>query len=464
MATLLPVGTLTDDKFKQIQDMLSIIPIDKEEEERKKWMNMAKSKIPSKPKEIIPMFLVDYIEKIPYIRIPFRFACALQGKLVNREPEQVELYPKIDFQFKATLRPAQIPVAQEAYAQLAATGTTTLCLPTGFGKTLLSLYMAGLCRNIIAVNLPSQSLIESWSSTFIKCYPDCKDRIWIVGENEMPENPALILFMYTRFDKIPPYLRRQIGCYIIDECHLHCTVGKVGALLSITPRYVIALSATPERNDSLENMIYTIVGTHRIERLSENPFQLIKLKTGIKIEEERGMFGLNYSAFVNNQANSLERNSEIINIIHGNRHRKFMILTKTKEHVTNLENLFKHYGMPCTTYFGSKKNYKDEKILIGSLSKLSTGFDTATSAVDFDGINANVLILATTIKNKALFRQTIGRVVGRAENPVVVYLIDKNSTQTRHFNETKELVESCKGNITTIEYDETIPGGGVVLS
>ena len=86
MATLIPIGSLKDEQFKQIQDMLAIVPVDKEEEERRKWNKMAGSKIPPKAKEIIPMFQVDYIDKVPYIRIPFRFGCTFQNKLVNRDP------------------------------------------------------------------------------------------------------------------------------------------------------------------------------------------------------------------------------------------------------------------------------------------------------------------------------------------------------------------------------------------
>jgi superfamily II DNA or RNA helicase len=463
MSTLLPISSLHESKFKELETLLSIVPVDKEEEERKKWNKMASSKIPSKAKEIIPMFQIDYLGGAPYIRLPFRFASAYLGKMANREPEQAKKYSRVEYDFKAELRPNQIPVAEEAFKQMASTGTTTLCLPTGFGKTLLSLYLAGLTKGIIAVNITIQALTESWLSTFLKCYPSMKDRIWVVGENEMPPDPAFILFMYTRYEKIPIELRNKISCLVIDEAHLHCTIGKVPALLSINPRYVIACTATLERNDGLESMMHTVVGTHNIERLSENPFKMVKLLTGLKLEEEQGMFGLNYSKFVNEQADCMERNIMAVNIVNGNKHRKFMILTKTKEHVTNLEKLFKHYGLPCTTYFGSKKSYKDEKILIGSISKMGTGFDSATASDDFDGINANVLILMTTIKKEALMKQVCGRVVGRAENPTVVYMIDNNGTQKRHFNSTKSMIERCKGEIVEIKYDGSVAGGGVVL-
>jgi superfamily II DNA or RNA helicase len=463
MSTLLPITSLHESKFKELETLLSIVPIDKEEEERKKWNKMASSKIPSKAKEIIPMFQIDYLDNTPYIRLPFRFASAYLGKMVNREPEQAKKYTRVEYDFKAELRPNQIPVAEEAFKVLVSTGCINLRLHTGFGKTLLSLYLAGLSKGIIAVNIPIQAVTDSWISTFLKCYPDLKDKIWVVGETAMPPDPVFILFMHTRYEKIPLDLRSKISCYIIDESHLFCTAGRSATLLSIQPRYVIALSATPDRNDGLEKMIHSIAGTIEIERVSNNPFKLIKLKTGLKLEEERGLFGLNYSKFVNEQANCMERNIMAVNIINGNKHRKFMILTKTKEHVTNLENLFKHYDLPCTTYFGSKKSYKDEKIMIASLSKCSTGFDMATSAEEFDGMNADVLILMTTIKNENLLKQTIGRVVGRAENPTIVYFCDENSSSKRHHSINKSMIEKVKGEIIEIKYDGSVAGGGIAL-
>ena len=140
-----------------------------------------------------------------------------------------------------------------------------------------------------------------------------------------------------------------------------------------------------------------------------------------------------------------------------------MILTKTKEHVTNLEALFHHYGLSSTTYFGSKKSYKDDKILIASLSKCSTGFDMATASEEFDGINADVLILMTSIKNENLLKQTIGRVVGRAENPTILYFCDENSTQKKHINLNKAMIEKVKGEIAEVKYDGSVAGGGIVL-
>lgn len=244
---------------------------------------------------------------------------------------------------------------------------------------------------------------------------------------------------------------------------MHSTAGRVAPLLSIAPKYVIALSATMDRNDGAEKIIHLIAGEHKVERLSENPFTMIKFKTGIRIDEEKTNFGVNYSKFVNDQANCEERNLQIADIVKGNLHRKYIIITKTIEHVDNLMKIFKEQGLPCVSYCGTKKSYKDDKVLIGSLKKISTGFDISTTAKDFDGISADVLILTTSIKDENLLRQTQGRVVGRSANPTVIYMIDKNAAGKRHFTGTKKMVEEAHGKIIEVEYDPTEIGGGLRL-
>jgi superfamily II DNA or RNA helicase len=458
MATLLSISEYGETKLKEICKLLTLIPVDKEAEDKKKYM-FGKSKIPEKKIEHIPMFMVDYIDGKSYLRIPFRFGCGLLGKLVNRDRE----YPKIDYNFSATLRDYQISVVQEAYSQLYSYGTTTLALPTGFGKSIISTYLASLVKCKICVIISLQTLIPSWYSTFLSCFPDKKDKIWVVGEGKMPSDACIFICMDQRVEKIPE--KETIGCVLYDEIHLLSTQSRCPMFLGLQPKYIIACSATPEKVDGTHIIAQTVVGTHLVERLSEKPFKYYRVNTHIKIPEQMGSQGmLNFSALVNDQADCMERNIMAINIIAGNLEKhKFFVFTKTKAHCENIAKLCSHYGLEHDTLYGTKKKFEDKKILIASQQKAGVGFDYQNFLGEaFTGEQPDVLILMTSIKSISKLKQILGRVL-RSSNPIFIFLCDNNQVFKKHYRETKQMFIDAKATIKEVDYDSTVRGGGVNL-
>jgi len=264
-------------------------------------------------------------------------------------------------------------------------------------------------------------------------------------------------------NKIPDELKRKVGTLCVDEMHLLLVPSKVPALLALEPKYIILNSATLERDNGMEVMAYSIAGAHSVHRMSQKPFKFYKINTGIKIPEEMGQFGLNFGAFVNEQADCMERNIMAINIIAGNPGRKFFLYCKTKKHVDNLSYLCKHYGIDHDTLYGSKKKFEDKNVLIFSVSKTGTGFDLSAALGDaFSGKNPDVLILMTSIKSIPKLKQVLGRVL-RSDSPHFLQFCDRNSICTRHYRETKQMLIDSKGVIQEIDYNPTIRGGGVVI-
>jgi superfamily II DNA or RNA helicase len=452
MATVLQID---DAKCKELIKILTLVPVDKEAEQRKKWN--FKSKIPTKPKEVIPMYIIDYIDGKIYLRVPFRFGCGYLGKLANRDRE----YPTIDYTFKVELRPHQHSIVQEAYMQLYNCATTSLNIYTGGGKTIMSAYLIAQTKCVACVIINLQSLIASWYNTFTMCFPDLKDRIWIVGQGDIPDDVALIICMDERIVKIPEYIRSQIGCMIVDEAHLFATQSKVRPLLTLEPKYVIICTATLERNDGMEIMIHSIAGKHCVTRYSEKPFKLYRLNTGMRIPETLGTMGLNYGEFVNEQANMMERNLIAVNIVHGNPTHKYMIYCKTKEHVQNLSMMFDHYKMEYDTLYGTKKKLSEKRILLFSISKAGTGFDLSAYLGDvFSGVPPDVLILMSSMKSANKLTQVLGRVL-RSDNPTFIYLVDNNNVVKRHYKEAEKIYKEAKAEIYEVDYDSSVAGGGI---
>ena len=268
--------------------------------------------------------------------------------------------------------------------------------------------------------------------------------------------PYFIICMDGRIGKIPKKLIKKIGTVIIDEAHLFCSKGKVECLLGIQPRYVIAESATLQRGDKLEKMIHLICGEHRVYRRSNTQYIVYRLDTGILVEEEQGARGINYGKLCLALGMDEYRNEIIINIIKNNPHRKFMILSKCVPHVKLLREILIKNKLKCDILCGSKNNYSDSHVLVGTMSKMGVGFDEKNACENFKGVESNVLFLAHSMAQWQLFEQYVGRVKRTSVVPIVIWLYDRNKMGRKHFAELEDWIKLTGGEIVPLKY---IPNG-----
>lgn len=482
MATIHRLQDLNDDQAKLISLCLTFQPIDKSAEERKKWQNAPQMY----PKIATPvtMYRVEHPEsgssssgsssalirppwssltpEVPVItteaviRIPFRFGCSLFKTMVNHDKS----YPRVAEapldrpNFCAMLKDYQVEPALEAYQQLQIWGSTTLKLPPGFGKTMIGAWLWTFTATVVVVLVVQQPLLRQWKKTFLTAVPGLAQSIWVVGEDPPPSPgviPAIIICMNQRTHQIPADVKHAVGCLIIDEAHCFCTPDRVEALLAFTPKYVIAETATLERDDGMEKMIHSICGEHSVSRVATKPYTVIRLDTSITVEENRNKYGVNFNDLCNKLCALPERNMIILDIIKSNPHRKFMILTRLADHVALLQMLITSNGISCATLYRNQKTYSDSSVLIGTIPKIGTGFDEANACEDFGGVQSDTLILAGSIKKNTVFEQVRGRVM-RSSNPVVIYLVDRNQVCKRHFRDTTGWIEYTQGVVSRLRY------------
>ena len=123
-----------------------------------------------------------------------------------------------------------------------------LCeLPTGFGKTkqaleILKRHINKLNQDILIV-IPRNVLIESWKQEFKK---------WGMEK-------YLLSVTFTTYVSLPKH-EGKWDMVIFDECHhLPGEVNRTAAAMCIAP-YRLGLSATPEREDGGESVLFSLVG------------------------------------------------------------------------------------------------------------------------------------------------------------------------------------------------------------
>jgi hypothetical protein len=381
-----------------------------------------------------PVALYNEDQHFLYVPLDYykhRFASAPPHTLLRS-------YSVTPLKFTGTLREQQVLVEEEAWQQLKQSYCTTLGLYPGFGKTILGAKLASRDPLLTVVLVHREILTNQWKKTFTDF---TNARVWIVGEKHPPAMCDVIICMDTRWDSIPAAIRDRVGFLIVDEAHAFCTPTHVGCLLAFRPKYVVIETATLLRDDEMHKMVYAIAGQRGVYRETSKPFSVIKVETNTsperKMKKRYKEEFVDWAALVKDTLLDERRNKIITDLVQKNSTDTILILTSLVEHTMLLYNKLLELNISCDYMCGTRKIYKDCRVLIGTTSKIGTGFDQATACPDYSGRRFNLLILACSIKKYAMLVQNVGRVF-RADYPTVMHLVDNDTIFESHWQKARK--------------------------
>lgn len=359
---------------------------------------------------------------------------------------QIQQWAQVAIKFTGTLRPSQVDVIHQSIQHINQYRTTTLGLYPGFGKTILGAALSCHAGLLTCVLVHREILTAQWRKTFLE-FTDAVS--WIVGEPNPPSNCSVIICMDTRWEQIPLSMRRQVGTLIIDEAHRFCTRGHVRCLLEgYQPKIVLVETATLERQDEMERMMYHIAGTHGIFIENGKKFTVHRIFTGVNPPTKyRGQTPI-YDQLLKDTLADARRNQMILQLIQANKQYKILVLTALVDHAHHLGRMVAQAGISVDVMCGNKKVYVDSNVLIGTMSKLGEGFDPITAGTGGDGRDFDLVIIASSIKNHTAIVQNIGRGL-RAANPVFFDLQDEHYIFLNHGKLRMNWYEKRKATIHT---------------
>lgn len=389
-----------------------------------------------------PQPIIFYIEENNIMYLPYLFAASLFQIIPNLNIQHIIT----NLNFTGTLRDYQIPVEEEAWTHLEKLGTTTLGLRPGFGKTIVSAKLASRIKLLTVVLVNRTILLNQWKYTF-ETYTNA--RVWVIdNSSKIPTYYDVIICMDTRWHLIPIEIRNLCGILIIDESHLFFTAGHVKCLLAFPVKYIIMNSATLLRDDELHSMGYALCGEHGVFREINQPFTVMKLNTNTKpVRSFNRQGGVDWTALVAATLMDERRNRIIFEVVRRNLQYKILILTALRDHATLLHDGIDKMGITCDYLCGNKKGYIDSNVLVGTCSKIGTGFDPATSCPTYAGRPFDLLILACSMKKYNMMVQNIGRVF-RAEMPYVIHLVDDDDIYRNHWLKARRWYVTHGGTVT----------------
>jgi superfamily II DNA or RNA helicase len=465
MSIWIPLDSLDRSLRDKIGDDLTVIQLDEAYEKMKKRGKITPGYIIDQNNKIL-CFHIDS-EESRNLWMPYFYARSTFKIIPN-----LERYPMLDeaLENKVILRDNQIETVEKCFHNLVQYGATTVGLPPGYGKTYIGAYLSHCLKLKVLVVVPRSPLLEQWKKTFNIAIPNAS--IWIIDEkSKIPEEftfnslPDVTIALDPRLSKIPSEWKSKFGTLIIDEAHMLPTRGRIENLLSIRPAYIIMETATMVRTDGLHKICELIGGTHGMFKTANDPysFKIVDLSF-IHVSEKSGPRGIDYNALCDELSETDEYNRIIVNIVRHNPKNKFIILTKRVEHGNHLMNLFKKAEITCDIMMGTKKNYINSRVLIGTFSKIGTGFDEATASKSFEGNLSDSLIICHSVAKESNFEQYRGRVM-RTKNPTVYWLNVGNRVIRSQLTNIKKHVLKTNGTINIVnginylyESPEKIPG------
>jgi superfamily II DNA or RNA helicase/intein/homing endonuclease len=233
---------------------------------------------------------------------------------------------------------------------------------------------------------------------------------------------------------------------IVHNCH-HVAAKSFSSLFyKVQTKYMVGLSATPERKDGLSKVLYWFFGPQiiTIKRETGKPsIRFIFNNTKDYTEEFNQAGRVNNPAMITNLTKQQARNELIVNtvksLVAG---RKTLILSDRREHCENIAAQLVAAGITAGVYLGGMSTQDREattesQVIVGTYQASGEGFDVPL---------LDTLILATP---KSDVEQAVGRILRQknANEPLVIDIVDEFSIFKGQYIKRHRFYKKCEYKI-----------------
>ncbi len=377
-----------------------------------------------KPLYNTPRQIKNFEEDETYLKLPRGLIYSLKEffdeNSVDYEIENKTFYEKIETKkVKFELRAEQ----NEAINKIVEKDFCICVAPPGFGKTLLGAKMFELraCKTLIVVN--KNMLLAQWIDRFVDYFGYSKKDIGYLGKGKNKLNGQIDVATMQSLKNNPDIIN-EYSFVIVDECHHIPAVTFEQIVKQFFGRYILGLSATPNRKDGLQPILFEQLGIiayeHKKKKTFNNTLQVIKTEFTSNAE--------NYAELINELSRDEKRNNLLIEQINIYKNRKILVLTDRIEHINILETKLNNENVNFVSIHGSlsKKEQEERMKLVESESLIIATTSYFGEGIDFPHLNT--IIFATPISYYGRLVQYLGRIGrGNQECLAIDFLDNKNA-------------------------------------
>lgn len=228
-------------------------------------LNRLKDRLTVKP--YVPSVFIDprfvtkyevYKESKDFMYVPKHFGIGEFGMYNSSDRDVLQTHSSF-WDFKGSLRDTQVEVVNSFLKPEPHDGL--ICLHTGGGKTVCGLYIASQLKVPTLVLVHNTFLRDQWIERIKAFLPNARIGLF-QGETQQVEDRDIIVGMLqtVSMKDISKDSFKNIGFVIVDECHHIASEAFSQAVPKLTSKYMLGLSATPERKDRLMHVIHWFLG------------------------------------------------------------------------------------------------------------------------------------------------------------------------------------------------------------
>lgn len=349
-------------------------------------------------------------------------------ELADKRPDEVPC----DFGFHGELEASQ----QTAVDAMLEHDDGVLLAPPGAGKTVMACAVIAARKVSTLILVHRKPLMEQWKSRLQQFLDLEKNEIGGLGG----EHRAVTVGMVQTLAKSPhpEALFADFSQVIIDECH-HVPAASFEAVMkACSARYFLGLTATPNRKDGLQKILFLQCGPirHRMDAtIDPNVTRKLIIRDmhlGVEPEESRMPVHQVWDLLANHEGRNQQIAADIMEALRNKRN--CAVLSDRKEHLATLERLVREANPAfgeCIHRIDGGMGKKARAAALREVERLATagnGFALfATSSLlgeGFDLPQLDTLFLTLPISFKGRIVQYAGRLHRSCEGKSEVRIYD----------------------------------------
>ena len=328
--------------------------------------------------------------------------------------------------------------------------TGVLYAPTAFGKTVAAIGIISKRKVNTLILTHSRQLLEQWQErlkSFLDATtPESRDlsgamhvstlRIGVIGGGKKKPSGQIDIATYqsliNKKDNTVDPLIQGYGQVIIDECH-HVSAPRFEMVLNeVRAKFVLGLTATPDRQDGHQKIIFMLAGPirHKVKMNHSAKFEQQVVITQLSNQppphllnnEERPHISDAYHWLMEDEVRTQKIVNDVIEQIEEGKHP--LVLTERREHAEHINqallekeirSIILRGAMRAKERKAANEQLADAQVIVATGKYIGEGFDLP---------RLDTLFLAMPIAWKGSLAQYAGRIHRESDGKDVVTIFD----------------------------------------